>query len=119
MTNKMFSHLKRLKEIDLLDNQCISLEIKDHNSSIAFTEEILIPCSCKALEGGHNNVIQTKAVFVFVGVIVAIISLILILILIKSGRQKNFQPREIYQTLKNGEFFFPTIQSKTQKALCS
>jgi hypothetical protein len=99
----MFSHLKRLKEIDLLDNQCISLEIKDHNSSIAFTEEILIPCSCKALEGGHSD-FQTKAVFVFVGVIVAVISLILIMILIKTGRQKNFQPREIYQTLKNGEF---------------
>jgi Leucine-rich repeat (LRR) protein len=118
MSNKMFSDLKHLKKIDLLDNQCISMEIEDHNSSIAFTEQMLIPCSCKALEV-ENSDFHTKAAFIFVGVIVAIISLILILILIKTGRQKNFQPREIYQTLKNGEFFSPTIQSKTKGALCS
>jgi Leucine-rich repeat (LRR) protein len=103
MSNKMFSHLKKLRLLDLLGNVCISLEIRDHNSNIAFTEEILIPCSCKALKDGKPYV-QIKTLFIFLGVIVAIILFVLVLILIKMMRQTNFRLRDIFLVLKNGEW---------------
>jgi Leucine-rich repeat (LRR) protein len=102
MSNKMFSHLRKLKKLDLLDNFCISIEIDYHNSNIAFTEEILIPCSCKALKETKSN-FQTKALFIFFGVTVTVILFDLVLILIKMVRQKNFRSTETLLVFKNGE----------------
>jgi Leucine-rich repeat (LRR) protein len=50
MSRKVFSHLEKLDQIDLADNYCVSVEIKEHNLSVFFTEELLIPCSCKTLD---------------------------------------------------------------------
>jgi Leucine-rich repeat (LRR) protein len=54
MPNKIFSHLTKLDTIYLGDNYCVSLEIKEHNLSVFFTEELLIPCSCKLLVNDDN-----------------------------------------------------------------
>jgi Leucine-rich repeat (LRR) protein len=104
MSNKMFSHLRKLKTLDLLDNHCISMEIKDHNSSIAFTEEILVSCSCNSLKEGKSNS-YIKGLFISVGVIAAIVLFILALALIKMVMQKDFQSRETFLVFKNGNYF--------------
>jgi Leucine-rich repeat (LRR) protein len=102
MSNKMFSHLKKLRLLDLVDNHCISMEIYDHNSNIAFTEEILIPCTCIALKEGQNN-FKLKGLSALKVFTIAIILFVLALILFKMLRQSNFQPSESFLVFKNGE----------------
>jgi hypothetical protein len=102
MSNKMFSHLRKLRTLDLRFNYCKSLLIQDHNLTIGFTEEILIPCSCSVLMEKKSD-FHTKALFIFLGIVAAIILFIFVLILIKMMRQKNFQSREFFLVFKNGE----------------
>jgi Leucine-rich repeat (LRR) protein len=63
MSNKVFSHLTKLDSIYLGNNYCVSLEIKEHNLSVFFTEELLIPCSCKLLKNEYSG-------FQFVGLLI-------------------------------------------------
>jgi hypothetical protein len=43
---KSFSHLKKLRDINLRNNICISENIGNQNASIYYTEDALVPCSC-------------------------------------------------------------------------
>jgi Leucine-rich repeat (LRR) protein len=102
MSNKMFSHLKKLRYLNLLDNHCVSLLIHDHNLSIAFTEEILIHCSCKALKKEKPD-FQVKALFALKVFTIAVILFVLMLILVKMMRQQSYRLNESFLVFKNGE----------------
>ncbi len=88
MSNKIFSHLKNLDTIDLADNYCVSLEIKEHNLSIFFTEELLTPCSCKLLSS-HNSAIEFVGLLIF-GMLM-IISLMIFLVSKKAKLLDNLK----------------------------
>jgi hypothetical protein len=94
MSNKVFSHLKKLRNINLVDNDCV--EISNHNSSIFLTEDILIPCSCQVSENVKNSILF-EVLFILVGFFVAIISTIFVMMLIKCYQQKHLG-------LKDGKF---------------
>jgi Leucine-rich repeat (LRR) protein len=46
ISNKQFSHIKTLKLIDFEDSFCANIKFHQHNSSVLFTEDMLLPCSC-------------------------------------------------------------------------
>jgi Leucine-rich repeat (LRR) protein len=102
MSNKVFSHLKKLRNINLADNDCISVEISNHNSSIFLTEDILTPCSCQVFVNEKNQFF-IEVLLVLIGVVVAIISSIFVIMLIKFWQQKNFQAVGLCMGLKNGK----------------
>jgi hypothetical protein len=101
MSSKIFSHLKNLKNINLVDNDCVSMEIPNPNSNILLTEDILIPCSCQVFGNGKNPY-HLDVLFILVGLLVAIISAILAMMIL---RLKYFQAVELCMGLKNGECF--------------
>jgi hypothetical protein len=98
MSNKIFSHLKKLKSINVADNDCISVEISNHNSSIFLTEDILIPCSCQVSENGKDSY-HLKVLLILIGVVVAIISLIFVMMLVKCCQQKL----DFYMNIRDGK----------------
>ncbi len=83
MSNKIFSHLNKLDTVYLGNNYCVNLAIKEHNSNIFFTEELLIPCSCQLLSDEYSG-------FKFVGLLIfgilMIISILTILLLLKKAK---------------------------------
>jgi Leucine-rich repeat (LRR) protein len=109
MSNKMFSHLTKLRYLNLLHNHCVSLLIEEHNSSIAFTEEILSRCSCKALTKKpdfHVKAISALKVFT-----IAAILFVLVLIMMKMMMLQNSRLSESFLVFKNGEFYSAKIES--------
>ncbi len=46
ISNKQFSHIKTLKVIDFEDSFCANIKFLQHNSSVLFTEDMLLPCFC-------------------------------------------------------------------------
>jgi Leucine-rich repeat (LRR) protein len=103
MSNKVFSHLKKLKNINLADNDCISVNIPDPNSNILLTEDILIPCSCQVF-GDEKNLFFIEVLLFVIGIIVAIICTIFVMMLVKFCQQKSFQAAELCMGLKNGKY---------------
>jgi hypothetical protein len=90
MSNKVFSHLTKLDTIHLGDNYCVSLEIKEHNLSIFFTEELLIPCSCNLLKT-HDSAIEFIGLLIF-GMMM-IFSVMVFVILKKAKLLDNLRAR--------------------------
>jgi Leucine-rich repeat (LRR) protein len=112
MSSKIFSHLKKLKYINLVDNDCVSMEIPNPNSNILLTEDILTPCSCQVSEDGRNPY-HLDVFFVLIGFLVAIISAIFVMMLVKCCRQKKIlHPMEFYLGLKDGKFL-PSFYNST------
>jgi protein toll len=90
MSNKIFSHLTKLDTIYLGHNYCVSLAIKEHNLNIFFTEELLIPCSCKLLSDG-DSAIEFVGLLIF-GILI-IITFLIIFILKKAKLLDNLRAR--------------------------
>jgi protein toll len=101
MSNKIFSHLTKLETIYLGDNYCVSLEIKEHNLSVFFTEELLIPCSCKLLVNDDNFDLKPRGVLIF-GIAGVSISAIFFLLLKKVKFPNSLWTRDGYLIMKNG-----------------
>jgi hypothetical protein len=91
MSNKIFSHLAKLETIYLGHNYCVSLEIKEHNLNIFFTEELLIPCACKLLSS-HDSVIEFVGLLIL-GLLLIISFLIIFLVLKKARLLDNLRAR--------------------------
>jgi Leucine-rich repeat (LRR) protein len=98
MSNKIFSHLTKLKNINLADNDCISVKISNHNSNSFLTEDILIPCSCQVSENGKNSY-HLKVLFILIGLVVAIIFTIFVMMLVKCCQQKL----DFYLNIRDGK----------------
>jgi hypothetical protein len=94
MSNKIFSHLKQLKHLYLVDNFCVSLDIFDHNSNIAFTEEVLTSCSCEVAE--IKSSLNLEKIFTALGITLWIIFTISVL---RQGRN-----RELFLSSRDGRF---------------
>jgi hypothetical protein len=94
MSNKIFSHLQKLKHLYLVDNFCVSLDIYDHNSSIAFTEEVLTSCSCEVAE--TKSGLNLEKIFFALGTTLWIIFTISVL---RHGRN-----RELFLSSRDGRF---------------
>ncbi len=102
MSNKIFSHLTKLDTIYLGDNYCVSLEITEHNLSVFFTEELLIPCSCKLLVNDDNLDFKPRGVLIF-GIVGVSISAAFFLLLKKVNFLNSLWTKDDYLILKNGE----------------
>jgi hypothetical protein len=101
MSNKIFSHLKKLKRLNMVDNFCVSMDIYDHNSSIAFTEEVLTSCSCEVAE--TKSGLNLEKMFTALGITLWTIFTISVL---RHGRNRELfvNPREgRFVTFKNGK----------------
>jgi Leucine-rich repeat (LRR) protein len=103
MSNKVFSHLTKLESIFLGDNYCVALEIKEHNLSVFFTEELLIPCSCKLLVNDVNLDFKPRGFLIF-GICGVSISAIFFLLLKKVKFSNSLWTRDDYLILKNGNY---------------
>jgi hypothetical protein len=103
MSNKIFSHLTKLNSIYLGDNYCVSLEIKEHNLSVFFTEELLIPCSCKLLVNDESLDLKPRGVLIF-GIAGVSICAIFFLLLKKVKFPNSLWTRDGYLIMKNGKF---------------
>jgi hypothetical protein len=84
---KSFSHLKKLETIRLLDNFCISDTIEDHRKSPNFTEDLLLPCSCKPAEKEDSDVLLKNFLTYFGGM--AGITLASFIIMLKRRKKKE------------------------------
>jgi Leucine-rich repeat (LRR) protein len=102
MSNKIFSHLTKLNYIFLGDNYCVSVGIKEHNLSIFFTEELLIPCSCKLLVNDDKLDFKPRRVLIF-GIAGVSISAIFFLLLKKVKFPNSLWTRDGYLIMKNGK----------------
>lgn len=83
----IFSHLKDLTYINFEDNGCTSQIISQHSSSFVFTEDILLPCSCKLNEGKFSWVFKR-----FLICSLAIVGMIL-MFLVSKRIKKNLEER--------------------------
>jgi hypothetical protein len=75
----------------------------EHNLSVFFTEELLIPCSCKLLKNEDNLDFKPKGFLIF-GIAGVSISAIFFLLLKKVKFPNSLWTRDGYLILKNGKY---------------
>jgi Leucine-rich repeat (LRR) protein len=88
MSNKIFSHLKKLKGLDLTDNLCASGYNPHHQASIVFMEDALLPCSCKRPRKEDSDV-KLKKLLIYSGLVGVIILFIFVCLLRHSQEEEN------------------------------
>jgi Leucine-rich repeat (LRR) protein len=86
VSNEMFSHLKKLKLLNFEDNFCASKHFNRHNSSIQFTEDMLLPCSCPIkAEEEKMSATKQRNLLICLGV-VGLVILLITVYLFKTNR---------------------------------
>jgi hypothetical protein len=86
----------------------VSLAIKEHNFNIFFTEELLIPCSCKLLSS-HDAAIEFTKFLIF-GILIIITFLMIFLLLKTTKLLDNLRVKNgnacLFLFQKNLDFYF-------------
>jgi hypothetical protein len=100
--NRAFRNLKKLKNLDLKENSCISYEFFDHFSSPIFTEDMLIPCSCKSIiELKNANNTRTISLMVYLGIVFVVVSILLIWNYKQHQKSENYSESTFMKIVKN------------------
>jgi Leucine-rich repeat (LRR) protein len=97
VSNKMFSHLRKLTILHFEDNFCASQRFNRHNSSILFTEDMLLPCSCSRKDVKKMADSKKRNLLICLGV-VALLVLLMTAVLLKAN--------QIFQTRADSGRFF-------------
>jgi Leucine-rich repeat (LRR) protein len=104
VSNKMFSHLKKLTLLNFEDNFCASKHFNRHNSSIQFTEDMLLPCSCSVKEDEKTSDTKQRNLLICLGV-VALVVLIVMVYLIRTSQKLLTESGRFY-ALKKGKLTY-------------
>jgi hypothetical protein len=104
VSNKMFSHLKKLTYLNFEDNFCASKLFSRHNSSIQFTEDMLLPCSCPVKQEEEKmSATKQRNLLICIGVVALSVSLITVYLFKTNQVMETLSESKRFMALKNGE----------------
>lgn len=106
MSNKIFSHLKNLQNLALKENTCVSQIMFEQNSSILFTEDILLPCSCNVIKKKTPET-KLRKVKIYFGVIVGVAAVSFYIFVFQTERARRDEKSSInkFYVVKKGKTF--------------
>jgi hypothetical protein len=104
ISNKMFSTLKNLEVLDLRDNFCVIQEFRKHNTTVAYTEDILLPCSCKLKD---VEIADSKLSRYLTGSVLVIGMVVILIIFLRANRSSE-DDQELRQlsVFRKGKFWY-------------
>jgi hypothetical protein len=119
ISNKQFSHIKTLKVINFEDSFCASTKFLQHNSSILFTEDMLLPCSCLTSDKTRKE--SNFAIYFVLGMALVVFTVVFTFKLstrfFQSRRYRRFRKSKYsFQNFVRYSIFFfqPKLLSLTQ-----
>jgi hypothetical protein len=99
ISNKQFSHIKTLRVIDFEDSFCASTKFLRHNSSVLFTEDMLLPCSCTTSDKIRRE--SNFSIYFVLGM-----ALIVIIVVFTCKFSARFTQSYRYRRLRKGMLLF-------------